>query len=76
MMLPGAVKYGGMPAFLALGAPGEVLAHVGLEPEQVEDLRDHGAGGLHLLDDLGVRARAGLVLHCGKEHGFHAIDSD
>jgi dienelactone hydrolase len=27
MMLPGAVKYGGMPAFLALCAPGEVLAH-------------------------------------------------
>ena len=27
MMLPGAVKYGGLPAFLALCAPGEVLAH-------------------------------------------------
>lgn len=27
MMLPGAVKYGGMPAFLALCAPGAVLAH-------------------------------------------------
>ncbi len=27
MMLPGAVKYGGMPAFLALCAPGEVLTH-------------------------------------------------
>jgi hypothetical protein len=27
MMLPGAVKYGGMAAFLALCAPGEVLAH-------------------------------------------------
>jgi dienelactone hydrolase len=27
MMLPGAVKYGGMPAFLALCAPGEVLVH-------------------------------------------------
>ena len=27
MMLPGAVKYGGMGAFLALCAPGEVLAH-------------------------------------------------
>jgi cephalosporin-C deacetylase-like acetyl esterase len=26
-MLPGAVKYGGMPAFLALCAPGEVFAH-------------------------------------------------
>ena len=25
MMLPGAVKYGGLPAFLALCAPGEVL---------------------------------------------------
>jgi hypothetical protein len=27
MMLPGAVKYGGLPAFLALCAPQEVLAH-------------------------------------------------
>jgi hypothetical protein len=27
MMLPGAMKYGGMPAFLALCAPGAVLAH-------------------------------------------------
>jgi pimeloyl-ACP methyl ester carboxylesterase len=27
LMLPGAVKYGGMAAFLALCAPGEVLAH-------------------------------------------------
>ena len=27
MMLPGAVKYGGLPAFLALCAPGEVLVH-------------------------------------------------
>ena len=27
MMLPGAVKYGGLPAFLALCSPGEVLAH-------------------------------------------------
>ncbi len=27
MMLPGAVKYGGMSAFLALCAPGEVLVH-------------------------------------------------
>jgi dienelactone hydrolase len=27
MMLPGAVKYGGLPAFLALCAPGKVLAH-------------------------------------------------
>jgi hypothetical protein len=27
MMLPGAVKYGGLPAFLAAAAPGEVLAH-------------------------------------------------
>ncbi|OWK36365.1 acetylxylan esterase [Fimbriiglobus ruber] len=27
MMLPGAGKYGGLPAFLALCAPGEVLAH-------------------------------------------------
>lgn len=27
MMLPGAVKYGGLPAFLALCAPGAVLAH-------------------------------------------------
>jgi dienelactone hydrolase len=27
MMLPGAVKYGGLGAFLALCAPGEVLAH-------------------------------------------------
>jgi hypothetical protein len=27
MMLPGAVKYGGLPAFLALCAPGEVLIH-------------------------------------------------
>jgi len=27
MMLPGAVKYGGLPAFLALCAPGELLAH-------------------------------------------------
>jgi hypothetical protein len=27
MLLPGAVKYGGMPAFLALCAPGEVLGH-------------------------------------------------
>lgn len=27
MMLPGAVKYGGLPAFLALCAPSEVLAH-------------------------------------------------
>jgi hypothetical protein len=27
MMLPGAVKYGGLPSFLALCAPGEVLAH-------------------------------------------------
>ncbi len=27
MMLPGAVKYGGIPAFLALAAPSEVLAH-------------------------------------------------
>ncbi|HET6579974.1 MAG TPA: hypothetical protein VFG66_16765 [Gemmatimonadales bacterium] len=27
MMLPGAVKYGGLPAFLALAAPGAVLAH-------------------------------------------------
>jgi dienelactone hydrolase len=27
MILPGAVKYGGLPAFLALCAPGEVLAH-------------------------------------------------
>lgn len=27
MLLPGAVKYGGMPAFLALCAPGEVLVH-------------------------------------------------
>jgi hypothetical protein len=27
MMLPGAVKYGGLPAFLALCAPGEVFAH-------------------------------------------------
>jgi dienelactone hydrolase len=27
MMLPGAVKYGGLPAFLGLCAPGEVLAH-------------------------------------------------
>ena len=27
MLLPGAVKYGGLPAFLALCAPGEVLAH-------------------------------------------------
>jgi dienelactone hydrolase len=27
MMLPGAVKYGGLAAFLALCAPGEVLAH-------------------------------------------------
>ena len=27
MMLPGAVKYGGLPAFLAMCAPGEVLVH-------------------------------------------------
>ena len=27
MMLPGAVKYGGLPAFLALCAPGEVFVH-------------------------------------------------
>jgi hypothetical protein len=27
MLLPGAVKYGGLPAFLALCAPAEVLAH-------------------------------------------------
>ena len=27
MMLPGAVKYGGLPAFLAAAAPGEVHAH-------------------------------------------------
>jgi dienelactone hydrolase len=27
MILPGAVKYGGLPAFLALCAPGEVLVH-------------------------------------------------
>jgi hypothetical protein len=27
MMLPGALKYGGVPAFLGLCAPGEVLAH-------------------------------------------------
>src|SRR5262249_27734684 len=27
MMLPGAVKYGGLPALLGLCAPGEVLAH-------------------------------------------------
>jgi hypothetical protein len=27
MMLPGALKYGGIPAFLALCAPREVLAH-------------------------------------------------
>jgi hypothetical protein len=27
MMLPGAVKYGGLPAFLACAAPGEVLTH-------------------------------------------------
>ena len=27
MILPGAVKYGGLPAFLALCAPGAVLAH-------------------------------------------------
>lgn len=27
MMLPGAVKYGGLPAFLALCAPGRLLAH-------------------------------------------------
>ena len=27
MMLPGAVKYGGLGAFLALCAPGEVLVH-------------------------------------------------
>lgn len=27
MMLPGAVKYGGIPAFLAVAAPGEVLAY-------------------------------------------------
>ena len=27
MMLPGAAKYGGLPAFLALCAPGEVLIH-------------------------------------------------
>jgi dienelactone hydrolase len=27
MMLPGAVKYGGLPAFLALCAPGELLVH-------------------------------------------------
>jgi dienelactone hydrolase len=27
MMLPGAVKYGGLPAFLAMCAPSEVLAH-------------------------------------------------
>jgi hypothetical protein len=27
MMLPGAVKYGGLPAFLAMAAPGEVLTH-------------------------------------------------
>jgi hypothetical protein len=27
MMLPGAIKYGGLPAFLALCAPGEVLVH-------------------------------------------------
>jgi hypothetical protein len=27
MMLPGAVKYGGLPAFLALCAPGEMLTH-------------------------------------------------
>ena len=26
-LLPGAVKYGGLPAFLALCAPGEVFAH-------------------------------------------------
>src|SRR5262249_61010615 len=26
-LLPGAVKYGGVPAFLALCAPGEVFAH-------------------------------------------------
>ena len=27
MLLSGAVKYGGLPAFLALCAPGEVLVH-------------------------------------------------
>jgi hypothetical protein len=27
MMLPGALKYGGLPAFAALGAPGELLLH-------------------------------------------------
>src|SRR5262249_7770473 len=27
MILPGAVKYGGLPAFLALCAPGELLIH-------------------------------------------------
>jgi hypothetical protein len=27
MMLPGAVKYGGLPAFAALCAPGELLLH-------------------------------------------------
>lgn len=37
MMLPGALKYGGLPSFLALCAPGELLASYGNKAANVSD---------------------------------------
>jgi dienelactone hydrolase len=52
MMLPGAVKYGGMGAFLALCAPGEVLIHnqMGSGTGQLSRAAYDAAGAPHKLN--------------------------
>jgi hypothetical protein len=54
------------PAHDLLREPCEVLADAGFVPEQMEDLRDHGPRGFHLLEQLRVGTRAGLVFNFGQ----------
>jgi dienelactone hydrolase len=58
MMLPGALKYGGLPAFAALCAPGELLLHNtrGLTVDEWTESAYQAAGSPHALTALAEKA--------------------
>jgi len=62
--LPGALKYGGMPAFLALCAPGEVFAHnhAGTSSGQLSKAAYDAAGAKDALKRQPEKAKAPEVL--------------
>jgi Abhydrolase family len=63
-LLPGAVKYGGVPAFLALCAPGEVFAHnhAGTHSGQMSKAAYDAAGAVDKLKRQPEKAKAEEII--------------